>query len=72
MALRIHDQPKLDNCFTNTSVESFAHSLLSRVFVSVENKYFYEKYDVILITYATNIFHENKTKIESYLKFSFF
>ncbi|OZC12913.1 tetratricopeptide repeat protein [Onchocerca flexuosa] len=33
MALRIHDQPKLDNCFTNTSVESFAHSLLSRVFV---------------------------------------
>ncbi|VDO47612.1 unnamed protein product [Brugia timori] len=33
MALRIHDQPKLDDCFTNTSVESFAHSLLSRVFV---------------------------------------
>uniref|UniRef100_A0A0R3S025 Cell division cycle protein 27 homolog n=1 Tax=Elaeophora elaphi TaxID=1147741 RepID=A0A0R3S025_9BILA len=33
MALRMHDQPKLDDCFTNTSVESYAHSLLSRVFV---------------------------------------
>ncbi|KAL3998322.1 Tetratricopeptide repeat family protein [Acanthocheilonema viteae] len=33
MALRMHDQPKLDDCFTNTSVESFAHSLLSRVFI---------------------------------------
>ncbi|MCP9260943.1 Cell division cycle protein 27-like protein [Dirofilaria immitis] len=33
MALRLHDQPKLDDCFTNTSVESFAHSLLSRIFV---------------------------------------
>uniref|UniRef100_A0A915PWN8 Cell division cycle protein 27 homolog n=1 Tax=Setaria digitata TaxID=48799 RepID=A0A915PWN8_9BILA len=33
MALRMNDQPKLDDCFTSTSVESFAHSLLSRVFV---------------------------------------
>lgn len=42
MALRMHDQPKLDDCFINTSVESFAHSLLSRVFVLVAN-IFYEK-----------------------------
>ncbi|VDM95439.1 unnamed protein product [Thelazia callipaeda] len=31
LSLRIHDQPKLDDCFISTSVESFAHSLLSRI-----------------------------------------
>lgn len=33
MALRMNDQPKLDSVFTNTSVEPFAHMMLSKIFI---------------------------------------